>query len=99
MATRTEEEIEEERRLLYVAMTRAKEALDLIIPQRFYVHHQRQLGDRHLYAARSRFIPDVILASFDAHSWHERVQRANRPTKQTGATTAVAATLIRMSRP
>jgi DNA helicase II / ATP-dependent DNA helicase PcrA len=36
MATRTLEEIEEERRLLYVAMTRAKDELDLIVPQRFY---------------------------------------------------------------
>ena len=34
------EEIEEERRLLYVAMTRAKNELDLIVPQRFYVHQQ-----------------------------------------------------------
>jgi DNA helicase II / ATP-dependent DNA helicase PcrA len=31
------EEIEEERRLLYVAMTRAKDDLDLIVPQRWYV--------------------------------------------------------------
>ena len=36
MATGSPEEIEEERRLLYVAMTRAKDELDLIVPQRFY---------------------------------------------------------------
>jgi ATP-dependent DNA helicase UvrD/PcrA len=98
MATRAAEEIEEERRLLYVAMTRAKDELDLIIPQRFYTFQQSKVGDQHVYACRSRFIPDVVLASFDAHSWHERVQRANRPTKRTGATTDVAASLIRMWR-
>jgi DNA helicase II / ATP-dependent DNA helicase PcrA len=98
MATRTPEEIEEERRLLYVAMTRAKDELDLIVPQRFYTFHQSKVGDHHVYACRSRFIPDVILDSFDAHSWHERVQRANQPAKKTGATPDVAASLIRMWR-
>lgn len=32
------EELEEERRLLYVAMTRAKDTLHLVTPQRFFVH-------------------------------------------------------------
>ena len=41
MATRTSDEIEEERRLLYVAMTQAKDDLDLIMPQRFYTHQPR----------------------------------------------------------
>ena len=40
MATGSTEEIEEERRLLYVAMTRAKEHLHLIVPHRFYVTQQ-----------------------------------------------------------
>jgi len=38
-------EIEEERRLLYVAMTRAKDQLHLVVPQRFLTHAQRNLGD------------------------------------------------------
>ena len=37
MATGSAEEIEEERRLLYVAMTRAQDQLHLIQPRRFYV--------------------------------------------------------------
>jgi DNA helicase-2/ATP-dependent DNA helicase PcrA len=98
MATRTPEEIEEERRLLYVAMTRAKDELDLIVPHRFYTYQQASFGDSHVYASVSRFIPDVILDSFDAHSWHERVQRANRPAKKTEATADVAASLLRMWR-
>jgi len=46
----------EERRLLYVAMTRAKDDLHMIVPHRFFTHGQQAFGDRHVYAARSRFI-------------------------------------------
>ena len=49
-------ELEEERRLLYVAMTRARDHLHLLVPQRFYVTQQAARGDRHLYAGRTRFI-------------------------------------------
>ncbi|WP_259295032.1 ATP-dependent helicase [Paraburkholderia sp. DHOC27] len=69
MGTGSEEEIEEERRLLYVAMTRAKEDLHIVVPQRFYVHNQTQLGDRHVWASRSRFIPAHLLPLFDAYAW------------------------------
>ena len=41
LGTGTTAEIEEERRLLYVAMTRAKDDLHLVVPQRFYTHGQR----------------------------------------------------------
>jgi ATP-dependent DNA helicase UvrD/PcrA len=61
MATGSAAEIEEERRLLYVAMTRAKDSLTLWTPQRFYVTQQRGWGDRHVYAVRSRFlVPEVL---------------------------------------
>ncbi len=69
IATRNAAEIEEERRLLYVAMTRAKDHLDLIVPQRFYVTQQQGLGDRHVYAGRSRFIPNRLLDRFEQMSW------------------------------
>lgn len=62
-------EIDEERRLLYVAMTRAKDNLHLIVPQRFYTHGQGKLGDRHVYAARTRFIPMSIQSNFEHTSW------------------------------
>jgi len=65
----TSEEIEEERRLLYVAMTRAKDELDIVMPQRCYVLQQRRGGNRHLYAQRTRFIPDAILTHFRASLW------------------------------
>ena len=67
MATGTTEEIEEERRLLYVAMTRAKEHVDLVVPHRFYV--TQQSGDRHMYAARTRFITDGMLDRFEQVTW------------------------------
>jgi DNA helicase-2/ATP-dependent DNA helicase PcrA len=65
MATGTPEEIEEERRLFYVALTRARDRLHVVQPLRFYVHGQRRFGDRHVYAPRSRFIPDDFLPLFE----------------------------------
>jgi DNA helicase-2/ATP-dependent DNA helicase PcrA len=69
LGTGTSAEIEEERRLLYVAMTRAKDQLHLIVPQRFFTHQQRQNGDRHVYASRTRFIPAAILRHFGCRTW------------------------------
>ncbi|HET9045335.1 MAG TPA: ATP-dependent helicase [Casimicrobiaceae bacterium] len=71
MSTRTTDEIEEERRLLYVAMTRAKDVLALLLPQRFYVRQQSAGGDRHVYASRSRFLTDDVCRHFDACTWPE----------------------------
>jgi DNA helicase-2/ATP-dependent DNA helicase PcrA len=65
----TTAEIEEERRLLYVAMTRAKEDLHLVVPQRFFTHGQHAQGDRHVYASRTRFIPDRLLGLFEKTTW------------------------------
>jgi DNA helicase-2/ATP-dependent DNA helicase PcrA len=65
MAAGSDEEIEEERRLLYVAMTRARDHLHLLQPLRFYTRQQGRGGDRHLYAPRSRFLPDSILDRFE----------------------------------
>jgi DNA helicase-2/ATP-dependent DNA helicase PcrA len=79
MATGTVEEIEEERRLLYVAMTRAKDQLTLIVPHRFYVHGQARSGDKHLYAVRSRFIPASIIDQFEVLAWPPARQGAARP--------------------
>ena len=65
----TTAELEEERRLLYVAMTRAKDDLHLVVPQRFFTHGQRAQGDRHVYASRTRFIPEPLLSLFERASW------------------------------
>jgi DNA helicase-2/ATP-dependent DNA helicase PcrA len=71
MATGSTDELEEERRLLYVAMTRAKEHLHLIVPHRFYVTQQGGGGDRHMYAARTRFITEAMSEKFECITWPE----------------------------
>jgi len=68
MAAGKEEQIEEERRLLYVAMTRARDHLSLIHPLRFFTRQQHRFGDRHIYAPRTRFIPDELLQHFERYT-------------------------------
>jgi DNA helicase II / ATP-dependent DNA helicase PcrA len=71
MATGSTEQIEEERRLLYVAMTRAREHLYLVQPLRFYAREQHRHGARHVYAPRTRFVPDAILDRFEHRTYDE----------------------------
>jgi DNA helicase-2/ATP-dependent DNA helicase PcrA len=63
--------IEEERRLMYVALTRAKQSLTLLAPLRFHVTQQRRDGDRHVYGARSRFVTEALLETMQ-QCWHGR---------------------------
>ena len=78
MATGSPEQIEEERRLLYVAMTRARDHLYLVQPLRFYAREQHRHGARHVYAPRTRFLPDTILDRFELRGdvRHEADDRA-----------------------
>jgi len=78
LAAGSTSEIEEERRLLYVAMTRAKDHLHMVVPQRFFVSQQRGNGDRHMYAVRTRFIPNAITAHFEQCAWPP-------PTRESGS--------------
>src|SRR5438034_9607128 len=79
----TTAELEEERRLLYVAMTRAKDTLHLAVPQRFFTHGQHAQGDRHIYASRTRFIPDRLLGLFERTAWPLAIAGATtRPASQ-----------------
>ena len=62
MATGDPEQIEEERRLLYVATTRARDQLHVHVPLRFH-HHRARHDDAHSFGQRSRFLtPDVVAA-------------------------------------
>jgi DNA helicase-2/ATP-dependent DNA helicase PcrA len=69
LGTGSTHELEEERRLLYVAMTRARDELHLVMPQRFFVTQQTKHGDRHLYAQRTRFITRAMLPLYDDILW------------------------------
>ena len=59
------EQLEEERRLLYVAMTRARDALHLVTPLRYYVTQQPRFGDAHVYGAQSRFLSAGVRATLE----------------------------------
>jgi DNA helicase-2/ATP-dependent DNA helicase PcrA len=68
-STGSAEAIEEERRLLYVAMTRAKSDLHLVAPLRYYVTHQARRGDAHIYGARSRFLTPAVMSRLQDATW------------------------------
>lgn len=59
------EAIEEERRLLYVAITRARDDLYLMEPQRYDVTQQPKLAGRYVTGARSRFLSADVLRRLD----------------------------------
>jgi DNA helicase-2/ATP-dependent DNA helicase PcrA len=78
MAAGRPEQIEEERRVLGVAMTRAKLHLHLIQPLRFFRSQQHRYGDSHMFAPRSRFIPDAILDLFECKVWPAEIRDSPR---------------------
>lgn len=98
LAIGTPDEIEEERRLLHVGMTRAQDELDLIVPQRFYSHQQARFGDGHMYASISQFIPASIRDLFDCQHWSERIPSQATAAKKFGPITDVRASLLRIWR-
>jgi DNA helicase-2/ATP-dependent DNA helicase PcrA len=83
MATGSEEDVEEERRLFYVALTRAKDFLEVCFPLKYY-HKKRPAGDRHSYAQLTRFLPEPILRHF------ERVRMDPPPETQASSTMHLA---------
>ncbi len=76
-ATGKPEAIEEERRLLYVAMTRAKTRLDLVSPLKYYVTQQSRMGDRHVYGAKSRFLTKAVMACLEPIAYGEPPETAS----------------------
>jgi DNA helicase-2/ATP-dependent DNA helicase PcrA len=79
MASAKPEQIDEERRLLYVAMTRAREHLHLLQPLRFYLTHQHRHGHGHVRGPRSRFLPDEVLGLFTRRAKLRRDAMPLRP--------------------
>jgi DNA helicase-2/ATP-dependent DNA helicase PcrA len=63
LATGDPDEIEEERRLFYVALTRARDTLHVTFPLRY--HRSRGgLEDRYWYAQLTRFLPEEVRTRF-----------------------------------
>jgi DNA helicase-2/ATP-dependent DNA helicase PcrA len=89
--------LEEERRLLYVAMTRAREELHLIAPVRFYVTQQAPTGDRYVHGTRSRFLTRDVLARFECAAWPVEPPRggADGSSPASGAPAVDIATQLR----
>jgi DNA helicase-2/ATP-dependent DNA helicase PcrA len=69
-ATGRQDLLDEERRLLYVAMTRARDDLQLVHPLRFPVTQQAPRGDRHVYGGRSRFLTHGVMQHLEQAAWH-----------------------------
>jgi DNA helicase-2/ATP-dependent DNA helicase PcrA len=90
-ATGSADAVDEERRLLYVAMTRARDNLHLIEPLRYYVTQQSRMGDRHVYGARSRFLDAAVLDTLDRRSWPEESATETGRAASTGLRLDVAA--------
>ena len=65
MALSSRAGLEEERRLFYVAVTRARDELYLYAPLRMH-HHRMASDDRHGYGQLTRFLDPAALAECDA---------------------------------
>src|SRR5690242_2687474 len=86
------EMIEEERRLLYVGLTRARDDLMLMAPLKFHLTGQSRQGDAHVYGGRSRFLTDKVLKQLDAATFRgsnldgaATLQEAQEATLDVGA--------------
>jgi DNA helicase-2/ATP-dependent DNA helicase PcrA len=67
MSTKDSASVEEELRLFYVALTRAKNWLYVLCPLRYYHSYRPGVSDRYGFAQRTRFLPEPVLKFFNRH--------------------------------
>jgi len=79
MALNSDDGLEEEQRLFYVAVTRARDTLSIYVPQRMPTN--RSSGARHVLAKPSRFLTGEVRA----------VTEADQPVAESGAPAAITA--------
>jgi DNA helicase II / ATP-dependent DNA helicase PcrA len=79
--------IEEERRLFYVALTRAQNDLLLMAPLKFHLTGQSRQGDAHVYGGRSRFLTEKVLRSLDASTFQGSSFSSDAPLQTSGEST------------
>ena len=87
--------VEEERRLLYVALTRARSELHLVAPLKYYVTQQPKRGDAHVYGARSRFLTRAVMTRLQEVTWPDAGSEPGAP-EQAAPPVDVAARLRAM---
>ncbi|HJS27227.1 MAG TPA: ATP-dependent helicase [Actinomycetota bacterium] len=83
MATGDADELEEERRLFYVALTRARDELHVYFPLRYH-RSNRGLEDRHWYAQLTRFLPEEVRSRFALSSTYSDAGANDEPTAVAG---------------
>jgi len=76
--------IDEERRLLYVGLTRAQNDLLLLAPLKFHLTAQHRLGDAHVYGGRSRFLTDKVLKTLETTAFQGSRPAADTLTEESG---------------
>ena len=90
------EAIEEERRLLYVAMTRARNELNCVVPLRFQITSQPKTSDGHVYGGRSRFLTEKVMKCFDEQTFQSANIEAKFEAAADSSTIDVASRLKQM---
>ena len=93
MATGSVEELEEERRLLYVACTRARNVLELSWPQRYH-HNRKHPTDRHGWAQPSRLLTPDVRSACDEETAGPPVTDSEPVAVGAGAATASVDALL-----
>ncbi|HEU4866047.1 MAG TPA: ATP-dependent helicase [Actinomycetota bacterium] len=83
MATGDADELEEERRLFYVALTRARDELHVYFPLRYH-RSNRGLEDRHWYAQLTRFLPEEVRSRFAPASTYADAGAEDGPAAAAG---------------